>query len=211
MKNYDFSGDYPDHTPPAAKPEADATAEPKTPRHMIDPASSYAKRQAIKDQGYEDQYKLWTSQKSPEELKDMKALGLDKPLLDYVVKGKSKHDSADSPAASYEPDIAAIIDGENADGPDNHGFPDACEALRHFIAEVLTHSNTRLTIECLALIFNLDCYEGDSMTDIAKRHEISVEAVSKRCWNLCEKFKIPPSRAMYKRKIEHENPDPESP
>lgn len=214
MKNFDFSGDCsnnPDPTPSTTNPDPDATAEPRMPRHAPAPDDSYIKRQAIRDREHVVQYGLWTRQLSPEQRDALKALGVDKASVSYVERGTSKHDLADTPAASYEPDIAAIIDGDEADGTDDPELPDAREALRHFIAEILTQSNPRLTVECLSLILNLDCYEGESMTEIAKRHGISTEAVSKRCWKLCEKFKLRPSRAMYARASKRKPTDPESP
>ena len=55
---------------------------------------------------------------------------------------------------------------------------------RHFVfsfADLIAAGNTRLTIECLAVALGLSAYNGESMTEIAKRHGVTRAAVSKRC------------------------------
>ena len=74
------------------------------------------------------------------------------------------------------------------------------DTLRRLIAEVLSQGNARLTLECLALACGLTTLQGESMTDIAKRHGISRAAVSKRCVDITEKLNLPPSRAMRSKK-----------
>ena len=69
------------------------------------------------------------------------------------------------------------------------------DALRRLIGEILTLPNRSLTVECLAAVSGLS-YEGDSMTEIAKRHGVTRAAVSKRCVELTEKLSLMPSRAM---------------
>jgi hypothetical protein len=73
---------------------------------------------------------------------------------------------------------------------------DATEILRHLVADLLTEGNTRLTVECLAVALGLSAYDGETMTDIAKRHGITRAAVSKRCVDITERLNLPPSRAM---------------
>jgi hypothetical protein len=68
--------------------------------------------------------------------------------------------------------------------------------LRHFVADLLSEGNTRLTVECLAVALGLSAYDGETMTDIAKRHGITRAAVSKRCVDITERLNLPPSRAM---------------
>lgn len=52
--------------------------------------------------------------------------------------------------------------------------------LRMLLSEVLIHNNADLTVECLALVCGLH-YPGVTMSSIARCHEISRAAVSKRC------------------------------
>ena len=56
-------------------------------------------------------------------------------------------------------------------------------------------SNARLSLDCLALVTGL-AYDGDSMTEIAKRHDVTLAAVSKRCVELTQSLNLKPSRAM---------------
>jgi hypothetical protein len=69
------------------------------------------------------------------------------------------------------------------------------DAIRRVVAEIICHSNARLTAECVALVSGF-AYTGSSMTEIAKRHGVTRAAVSKRCVELTELLDLPPSRAM---------------
>ena len=52
--------------------------------------------------------------------------------------------------------------------------------IRMLLGEVLVHDNANLTVECLALVCGLH-QPGVTMSSIARCHEISRAAVSKRC------------------------------
>ena len=69
------------------------------------------------------------------------------------------------------------------------------ELLRMLVGEVMMQENSRLTLECVSLITGL-VYCGDSMTSIAKRHNVTRAAVSKRCLELTLGLNLNPSRAM---------------
>ena len=98
------------------------------------------------------------------------------------------------PRASHTPDIAALVDHDTDEaGTISH---DAIEVLRHFVADLISEGNTRLTVECLAVALGLSAYNGESMTDIAKRHGVTRAAVSKRCVDITTQLNLPPSRAM---------------
>ena len=74
--------------------------------------------------------------------------------------------------------------------------PEALMAvLRRLLGELMASDNVRLTLDCLSLITGI-CYEGASMTAIAKRHKITRAAVSKRCVLIADSLGLPPSRAM---------------
>ena len=145
---------------------------------------------------YKQAYAKWTSQLGDSELQTLKDLNVDEPLVGYHGKGAPNQDLADSPAASYEPDIAAIIDGDQENEPEEPSGHNVVEALRHFIAYLLSHNNMRLTVECLALVVGLSAYGGKSMSAIAKRHGITPATVSKRCVKIAKDLGIPQSRAM---------------
>lgn len=69
------------------------------------------------------------------------------------------------------------------------------EALRRLVAEMLGDNNPALGVECLSLVTGLG-YMGDSMTEIAERHKVTKQAVSKRCVGWRELLNLPPPRAM---------------
>jgi hypothetical protein len=157
-------------------------------------SDDYAKKQAKRDADYERDYEAWVKSMTLDERRQAEKLGLLKPCLQRHGNGAADHDMADSPAASHEPDIAALVDheGEKAGGVTH----DAIEALRHFVADLISEGNTRLTVECLAVALGLSAYNGESMTTIAHRHGVTRAAVSKRCVDIITHLNLPPSRAM---------------
>jgi hypothetical protein len=171
----------------------------------------YTNRQAKRDREYQQDYSDWISSLSAEQLKELKVAGVDKHQISYRAKGGPTIDLADSPAASYEPDIAAIIDAKHETGINNPTERNAYEVLRHFIAELMAHGNAPLMLDCLALILDLNIYEGESMADIGKRYGIGSKAVSRRCNELCEEFDLPQSRAMYRKKPRNRGQDSKHP
>jgi hypothetical protein len=129
-----------------------------------------------------------------EERKKLEAQGLATPCLQRHGSGAPDKDMAESSRASHTPDIAALVDHETDEaGTINH---DAIEVLRHFVADLISEGNTRLTVECLAVALSLSAYNGESMTNIAKRHGVTRAAVSKRCVDITTQLNLPPSRAM---------------
>ena len=157
----------------------------------------YASRQSAKDAEYEREYRAWFDSLPPEQQRDLRRQGLDAPMVARHGNGAPDRDMADSPLASHTPDIAALVDHEG-ENDDSAGLPvhDAIEILRHLVADLIAEGNTRLTIECLAVALGLSAYNGETMTDIAKRHGITRAAVSKRCVDITERLNLPPSRAM---------------
>ena len=109
--------------------------------------------------------------------------------------GSPNHDLADTPLASHTPDIASLVDHEPVDNTAPQ-LRRATEILRHLVADLISEGNARLTLECLAVALGLSAYNGESMSEIARRHGISRAAVSKRCVDITTRLTIPPSRAM---------------
>ena len=160
-------------------------------------SDDYAKKQAQRDAQYEREYEAWVKSMTIEERREAEKLGLLKPCLQRHGNGAADHDMAESSRASHTPDIAALVDREEEDhellGTNNH---DAIDVLRHFVADLISEGNTRLTVECLAVALGLSAYNGESMTSIAKRHGVTRAAVSKRCVDITTQLNLPPSRAM---------------
>lgn len=160
-------------------------------------SDDYAKKQAQRDAQYERDYRTWVGSLPADERRALEKAGLAQPCLHRHGNGAPDRDLADSPLASHTPDIAALVDHEG-ENDDSAGLPvhDAIEILRHLVADLIAEGNTRLTIECLAVALGLSAYNGETMTDIAKRHGITRAAVSKRCVDITERLNLPPSRAM---------------
>jgi hypothetical protein len=130
-----------------------------------------------------------------EERKKLEAQGLATPCLQRHGSGAPDKDMAESSRASHTPDIAALVDHEPEERGERH-TRDATDILRHFVADLLSEGNTRLTVECLAVALGLSAYDGETMTDIGKRHGITRAAVSKRCVDITTRLNLQPSRAM---------------
>ena len=156
----------------------------------------YAKRQGRRDADYERDYDAWVKSMTPDERRQAEELGVLKPCVQRHGNGAPDHDMADSPAASYTPDIAAMVDHETEEAGPSDDMGDATRILRHLVADIVADDNTRLTIECLAIALGLRVYAGDSMTETANRHGITRAAVSKRCVDITTRLNLPPSRAM---------------
>jgi len=158
-------------------------------------SDDYTKKQAKKDAQYERDYEAWVKTMTLEERREAEKLGLLKPCLQRHGNGAADHDMAESSRASHTPDIAALVDHED-EAPETQSMGSATEILRRLVADIVSEDNTRLTIDCLTIALGLRVYSGDSMTTIAKRHGITRAAVSKRCVDIIERLKLPPSRAM---------------
>ena len=159
--------------------------------------SAYIKRQSVWERQYAEVYRNWTDSMTNAERQDLKALKLDKHHISYVVKGTGKQDAAEWSSASYETDYAAIIDGETESELEPRAELNASDAVRHLFAELMTRGNIRLTVECMSFVFGLWTHQGQSLTEIANRNEVSTEAVSQRCIALCNKFGAPVPGGMH--------------
>ena len=158
-------------------------------------SDDYAKKQTKRDAQYEREYEAWVKSMTLAERREAEKLGLLKPCIQRHGNGAPDHDMAESSRASHTPDIAALVDHEG-EAPESHSMGSATEILRHFVADLLSEGNTRLTIECLAIALGLSAYDGETMTEIAQRHGITRAAVSKRCVDITQRLNLPPSRAM---------------
>lgn len=153
---------------------------------------SYASRQKEKDEEYRREYERWFKSLSREERRLAKEMGLEEAYLPCGSGGATK-DAAESSRARCEDtlnDEAPIAHARtNVDDETMH------ELLRTLVGEVMMQENSRLSLECISLITGL-AYCGDSMTSIAKRHNVTRAAVSKRCLELTLGLNLNPSRAM---------------
>ena len=167
--------------------------------------SSYAARQRERDDKYRREYTEWINSLPPEERRRVKAMGLDKAYLPSGSGGAAK-DAAESSRARCEDHLEepASDDPAHQESPSAQpcsGSPQVTDVeglhdlLRRLVGEMVMQSNARLSLDCLALVTGL-AYDGDSMTEIAKRHDVTRAAVSKRCVELTQSLNLKPSRAM---------------
>jgi hypothetical protein len=157
----------------------------------------YTSRQSARDAAYEREYHAWVDSMTLDERREAEKLGLLKPCLQRHGNGAASGDSADSTIMRIGDDPALVVPAadveETAAETQVH---DVADVLRHFVADLISEGNTRLTVECLAVALGLCAYNGESMTSIAKRHGVTRAAVSKRCVDITQQLNLPPSRAM---------------
>lgn len=168
----------------------------------------YSERQRSRDADYKREYDLWVNSLTPEERRKLADMGLGAPSVPGKAGG-SLSDVASSSRARCESrdfdDDEPDDDGGSDDEPEQSANAQAGDAglereqkfdiVRRLIGEMMGQDNSRLALECLALVSNL-AYDGSSMTEIAKRHGITRAAVSKRCVELTLALDLMPSRAM---------------
>jgi hypothetical protein len=168
-------------------------------------SSSYAARQRERDDNYRREYTEWIKSMPPEERQKLQAMGLDKAYLPSGSGGAAK-DAAESSRARCEdsheePASDDLVHQESLSSQPCSASPQIADVeglhdlLRRLVGEMVMQSNARLSLDCLALVTGL-AYEGDSMTEIAKRHDVTRAAVSKRCVELTQSLNLKPSRAM---------------
>ena len=156
----------------------------------------YTQRQVVRDGQHARNYRAWVDSLSLEEKEKLRQLGIAEPDTSYHGTGMSERDIADSPLASEDPDIIALIEPPQPAGDGGPSDPEALwDALRRMLGELLNQKNAKLTLECFAVVSGAS-FLGDSMTEIARRHGVTRAAVSKRCIDIARQLNLPPSRPM---------------
>jgi hypothetical protein len=143
----------------------------------------YSQRQKAKDAEYQREYRAWIDSLPTDERRKLEAQGLAEPVVAHHGNGSAKGDAADSPLMRDGDDPAVMPDPDPEPSADTCDIEFVWDAMRRVLGEILTHDNSRLTVECIALASGL-AYSGASETEIAKRHGITRAAVSKRCVEL---------------------------
>jgi len=156
----------------------------------------YASRQRSRNADYRRAYEAWVASLPPEERSQLAAMGLEDPQMpDTSASGHC--DAAELPQCATMP--GSFVDREKATEPERcPQFADSeavLDVIRVILGELLSQDNARLSIECLALVTGLS-YTGDSMTTIARRHNVTRAAVSKRCVDFTRALRLEPCRAM---------------
>ncbi|MCB1210621.1 MAG: hypothetical protein KDK97_14925 [Verrucomicrobiales bacterium] len=156
--------------------------------------ANYASRQRERDDDYRRAYDEWVGGMSLEDRRQLEGMGLEKAYLPCGSGGAVK-DAAESSRARCEAEAHALDEGGAEAPPAAVDGEELHDLLRRLVGELVSQSNARLSLECLALVTGL-VYCGDSMTEIAKRHGVTRAAVSKRCVELTQALNLKPSRAM---------------
>lgn len=157
-------------------------------------ADDYAKRQMLKDEAHEREYRAWVASSPPEEKRRLGELGLDEPLREADGYGWGNTDAAEFHEASETPELPLEAEEAPVNVPAIEN-EEVLDILRRLIGELMAEPNARLSLECLALATGFS-YIGGTMTAIAQRHLVTRAAVSKRCVELVERLNLQPSRAM---------------
>jgi len=144
--------------------------------------SSYSDRQRSRDANYQRDYDRWVKSLPPEERRKLAGMGLGKAEVSHKA-GSGFKDLTDSPLCSTPPGEMLSNDDPQLDAAVMPEGESPHEILRRLIGELMHQDHSRLALDCLALVTGL-AYEGDSMTEIALRHDVTRAAVSKRCVEL---------------------------
>jgi DNA-directed RNA polymerase specialized sigma24 family protein len=171
-------------------------------------SESYVARQRERDERYQREYAEWISSLPPEERRKVKGMGLDKAYLPSGSGGATKdaaessraccedsHEEPEEPASNAPAHQECSLIEPCSNHPQTADTEGLHDLLRRLVGEMVSQSNARLSLDCLALVTGL-AYDGDSMTEIAKRHDVTRAAVSKRCVELTQSLNLKPSRAM---------------
>jgi len=160
----------------------------------------YANRQAERDQRYRDAWKnpetlAWIESLPPEERRRLESEGLLAPLLPKDGGGTLiDGDLAESPLASFTPDMAEAVDGraacENADAQARS------DVLASFCARMRGCANPALVFDAVCYGTGVLAIEGQSATQLAAKHGVTKQAFSKIAVEWCTKFGLPPARSM---------------
>jgi len=166
----------------------------------------YQAIQNAQDARYLREYEAWIRTLPPAEKNQLRQLGLDHPLPNRTgsSSGSGRElDLSNSLLLSESPETDRVQEPASPPPPAAQSDPNTeplinetvLDVVRRLIGEILSTPNRSLTVECLAVVSGLS-YCGDSMVEIAKRHNVTRAAVSKRCVELSEKLNLAPSRAM---------------
>lgn len=153
---------------------------------------NYAIRQREHNAAYSQAYADWVAKLSPKKRRELQERGLLDAQVDAFETGKPDQDACFDRIAA---------DGEVCNDPPaeqdaaNEVREEAMSLVRSILGEIMSQDNTRLALDCFALVTGVG-YMGDSMTTIARRHKVTRAAVSKRCVMIGDALNLPPSRAM---------------
>lgn len=148
------------------------------------PMSDYSDRQRRRDAQYAEAWNALT----PEEREELARLGISGPELPRYNTCKPDDDRSIE-LASGSPDAAPVV------ALQAEVSPDSLESIRNFVGVLISTQQTRLSLECAAILLGLP-YVGGSMSEVAKRHKLTRAAISKRCIELSQQLGIEHAPAL---------------
>lgn len=160
-------------------------------------SDDYAKRQAEKDRAYAAAYdspevREWVASLPADERMRLEKEGLLKPLIQKAGTGcLLDQDLAESHMASETPDVSAALE----DQPDEH-VEARSDVLAAFCARIRSSRNPLLVFDAVCFATGVLALDGQSQTELAKRHGVSRAAFSKIATQWVTTFGIRPSRGM---------------
>jgi hypothetical protein len=159
--------------------------------------SDYFATQAQQNTRYKAEYAKWVAGLTPKQRRQLQAQGLLEAQVDPLSTAKGA-DITELPLA----DPSTVLPEIEPAPPQHHQGPlseDQTEvfwdSIRLLIANLLHDPNPALGLECLAVVSGIG-FEGESMTEIARRHRVTRAAVSKRCVQWTNQLGLVPSRSM---------------
>jgi hypothetical protein len=159
--------------------------------------SDYAARQAARDREYAAAYDSaevhqWIESLDPTERERLEKEGLLQPLIQKAGNGcLLNQDLADSPLAAQKPDVA---ESSQTDHQDDAGA--RADVLAAFCSRIRSAANPLLVFDAVCFATGVLALEGQSQTELAKRHGVSRAAFSKIATQWVRTFGIRPSRGM---------------
>lgn len=149
----------------------------------------YSIRQAAMDREYGEEYQRWIASLSAEERATLEQDGLDE--ADTSRSGGSRDELDENRMAALAPDEAQT---------DPHTPPtpgqNAGDILASFVARIRSCPNPLMVFDAVAYGTGMLALDGVSLTEIAKRHNMTRAALSKIGTRWVKTFGLTPSRGM---------------
>ena len=177
--------------------------------------NDYANRQADKDRNYLNSFtspesRQWAEGLTPEQRRMAEEQGLLKPMLDRAgstMRDENASDSSSSRCCGAAVGGSDTLEAVLADYPHleaaieerarkmNAGGK-SCDVLASFCARMRGCANPALVFDAVCYGTGVLAIEGQSATELAKKHGVTKQAFSKIAVEWCEKFGLPPARSM---------------
>ena len=177
--------------------------------------NDYTRRQTEKDRNYLNSFtspetRRWAESLTPEQRRMAEEQGLLKPMIDTTGSTCREEDAANTSEASVEaPRVSGgdSLDAILADYPhlleaiekrakEIAGGRSCGDVLASFCAHIRGCANPTLAFDAICYATGVSSLEGQSATELARKHGVTKQAFSKVAVDWCETFGLQPSRSM---------------